>query len=137
MKPTIRAMSLAQRGTLINKSTQIQLVGAPILIPTKQLPKLISTQRLVHLKAVKLTEPSSIPAKTAGVTFQCPKCDFQSSDKKLMKQHVGTVHKMKPFLCFHCEETFSNFKVMKTHIKTCHPEEGSISEPYKIVPEII
>ena len=99
-------------------------------------PKAAVTQKATGL-AQKKTKKQGVQPKPEDdisslrcIQYKCPHCDFIDPNKDIIKRHVVSVHKLKPFSCPHCNEGFTNFKIMNKHVQVHHPNEARLKEPY-------
>ena len=71
-----------------------------------------------HLRHIHLQEQQR---GTTNKEFKCPSCDFVTSRKTGLTDHVNAVHdKVKPYMCQHCSHTFASNGNLTQHIHAVH-----------------
>ena len=55
-----------------------------------------------------------------GFQFSCDHCEYESTRKDNLKQHIQAVHKGVRFSCDHCEYASTRKDNLKQHIKSVH-----------------
>ena len=50
--------------------------------------------------------------------FKCDSCDFESTNKAKLSQHILLVHGVKPFECETCDRKFTRKEHLKAHLES-------------------
>lgn len=66
-------------------------------------------------------EHSVLTGETLSKRYKCPNCDFTTSRKTGLTDHINAVHeKVKPYMCQHCSHTFASNGNLTQHIHAVH-----------------
>ena len=58
--------------------------------------------------------------KHLGVRFDCPKCDYNATQKGNMKNHMGAVHDGIIHACNQCKYKVSTKRYLALHMRSKH-----------------
>ena len=66
--------------------------------------------------------------KHLGINFPCGKCDYKTSEKRQLLQHIKSKHEGVRFPCDQCDFITTWKKYLTTHIKLKHEKKMTSNE---------